>query len=100
MADTLHLPRRSALYPRGDPYESSDAVFGVKESLVIDIDEVTDEMVQKYGVKKGTKCIHYDFVLVSDKEAAELRDRKAREAMEKQGRNMKYYNGLPVPDVD
>lgn len=72
----------------------------MKESLVIDIDEVTDEMVKKYRVKAGTKCIHYDFVLVSDKEAADLREKKAREAMEKLGMKMKYFEGLPVPDVD
>lgn len=42
----------------------------------------------------------YDFVLVSDKEVKELRDKLAMEAMEKLGRKMKLYEGLPVPDVD
>jgi protocatechuate 3,4-dioxygenase beta subunit len=91
----------TALYLKDDPYESSDAVFGVKESLVVGMQEVTDEaMATKYGVQVGTKLFIYDFVLVSDKEAAELREKKAREAMEMHGRKMKFFNGLPVPDVD
>lgn len=90
----------TALYLRGDPYETSDAVFGVKDSLVIDIGEVSEELGKKYDVKPGTKLMQYDFVLVSDKDASELREKKAREAMEAQGRKMKYHEGLPVPDVD
>jgi hypothetical protein len=44
--------------------------------------------------------ITWDFVLVSDKEADELRDRKSMEALEKLGRHVKIVDGLPVPDVD
>ena len=57
-------------------------------------------MAKKFDVPVGTALFQYDFVLVSDKEAAALREVKAREAMEKQGRKMKYFNGLPVPDID
>ncbi|GAB1213986.1 hypothetical protein ATERTT37_003142, partial [Aspergillus terreus] len=32
----------TALYPRGDPYETSDPVFGVKESLIVDLSTVDD----------------------------------------------------------
>jgi hypothetical protein len=90
-----------ALYLKGDPYETSDAVFGVKESLVVAIQKVTDdEMAKKYDVPVGTALFTYDFVLVSDEEVSALREAKAKEAMENQGRKMKYFNGLPVPDVD
>lgn len=90
----------TSLYIRGSKYETSDAVFGVKETLVVDLGTVSKEQADKYGVKEGTKLLTYDFVLVSDKEAAELREKKAMEAMEAQGRRMRMVEGLPVPDVD
>jgi len=91
----------TALYLRDDPYETSDAVFGVKDSLLVDLQEVTDpKMAEKYDVKLGTKLITYDFVLVSDAEAEALRIEKAQEAMDKLGRKVKFIDGLPVPDVD
>ena len=90
----------TALYLRGDPYETSDAVFGVKESLLIDLGTVDAEMAETYGVKEGTKLISYDFVLVSEQESRELREKNAMEAMKDLGLSMKLYNGLPIPDVD
>jgi hypothetical protein len=90
----------SALYLRKDPYETSDAVFGVKESLLVDLGKVTAEQAKKYGVPEGGKLITYDFVLVSDVEAKNLREEEAMKAMKALGRRMKLYEGLPVPDVD
>lgn len=90
----------SALYLRGDPYETSDAVFGVKESLLIDLGTVSASQAKEYGVKEGGKLITYDFVLVTDDESRKLREQKAMEAMQKLGRRMKLYQGLPIPDVD
>jgi hypothetical protein len=53
----------TALYVRGDPFETSDAVFGVKSSLIVDINNVPDEaMAKKYGVTKGDWLIDWDFV--------------------------------------
>lgn len=89
-----------ALYLRGDPYETSDAVFGVKESLLIDLGSVSAEQASKYDVKEGGKLITYNFVLVSEEESQKLREKKAMEAMHHLGRKMKLWNGLPVPDVD
>jgi hypothetical protein len=89
------------LYLRGDPYETSDAVFGVKESLIIDLSTVDAEQAKKYGVKEGNKLLTYDFVLVTEEETKRLREEEARKAMEKLGRErMKIIEGLPVPDVD
>jgi len=90
----------SALYLRGDPYETSDAVLGVKQSLVISLHPADEETAKKYGVKPGTLTLKYDFVLVSEKEASDLRDERSRKALEALGRRMKLVDGLPVPDVD
>ncbi|KAJ4012422.1 hypothetical protein NW752_008110 [Fusarium irregulare] len=94
-------PLITALYLKDDPYESTDAVFGVKDSLVVSIQKVTDEeMANKYDVKVGSALMTYDFVLVSDTAAAKLRRQKAEEAMAGLGRNFKFIDDLPVPDVD
>ena len=95
-ADSLNR----ALYLRGDPYETSDAVFGVKESLIIDLGTVSSEQAQKHGVKEGSKLIGYNFVLVTEEQSRELREQNAMKAMKAQGRTMKLWNGLPVPDLD
>ncbi|KAL4891435.1 Intradiol ring-cleavage dioxygenase [Aspergillus ambiguus] len=88
----------TALYPRGDPYESSDPVFGVKESLIVDLSTVEDaEMAARYGVDVGTKLLTYDFVLLTETEARELRKKNAIEAMERQRRKVYFHNDLPVP---
>ena len=48
----------------------------------------------------GCSLLTYNFVLVSDTEARELREKKAMEAMSALGRRMRLVEGLPVPDVD
>jgi len=90
----------TALYPRGDPYEASDPVFGVKESLIVDLSEVDEEISKKYNIPVGTKLLKQDFVLATEEQAAKLRAEKAEEVLKKLGKNMKLLNGLPVPDVD
>ena len=85
---------------RGDPYESSDAVFGVKDSLLVDVQPASEELAKKYDVKPGSKVLKYDFVLISEKEASDLREEKSRKALADLGRNVKFVDGLPVPDVD
>jgi hypothetical protein len=91
---------RRSLYLRNDPYETSDAVFGVKETLLVSLGAVSAEQSKKYDIKEESKLITYDFVLVTDEEARKLREEEAMKAMEKLGRRMKLYKGLPVPDVD
>jgi hypothetical protein len=90
----------SSLYVKHSPYETSDAVFGVKDSLIVELGTVTPEQAKEHSIKEGSKLITYDFVLVSDEEAKQLREKKAMEAMEKLGKKMKLWEGLPVPDVD
>ncbi|KAH7393849.1 Intradiol ring-cleavage dioxygenase [Phaeosphaeria sp. MPI-PUGE-AT-0046c] len=94
-------PLITALYLKDDPYESTDAVFGVKDSLVVSLQKVEDEnQAKKYGVKLGSALLTYDFVLVTEEAAANLRRKKAEEAMAEQGRKVRFIDDLPVPDVD
>ena len=92
--------RCRAVYFRGDPYESSDAVFGVKKSLIVDVTEADEAVAKEYGVEKGIALLRQDFVLASSKEADDLRDSNAMEALTKLGLNVKLVDHLPVPDVD
>lgn len=75
-------------------------MFGVKESLLIDLGNVSAEQSKTYGVKEGSKLMSYDFVLVTEKESRELREKNAMDAMKDLGLRMKLYNGLPIPEVD
>ena len=61
---------------------------------------MTPEQAKKYGVSEGGKSLSYDFVLVSDAEARKLKEEEAMRAMVAQGRKMRLYEGLPVPEVD
>ena len=91
----------SALYLKNDPYENSDAVFGVKDSLIVELEEVTDgKMAEQFGVKLGTKLIKYDFVLVTNEAAMELRLAEAKKSMKAQGIDAVFLDGLPVPALD
>lgn len=85
---------------RGDPYETSDAVFGVKKSLVVDLEKVDKETADKYGVEEGIWLLKQDFVLTTEEETERLRDELATEALKKLGLNMKLVDHLPVPDLD
>ena len=85
---------------RGDPYEKTDAVFGVKQSLIVDLEPVDEVTAVKYGVEPESKVLRQEFVLASEKETAELRDKKALEAMRSLGLSMKLVDHLPVPDLD
>jgi hydroxyquinol 1,2-dioxygenase len=48
------------LFVRGDEYLDSDAVFGVKESLIVDFEKDAD----------GVYATHYDFVLKAARQRA------------------------------
>lgn len=90
----------TALYPRGDPYETSDPVFGVKESLIVDLEEVDEEISKQYDVAVGTKLLRYDFILPTEEEAMEMRVAKATEAVDSLGMKARIVNGLPIPELD
>ena len=89
-----------ALYLRNDPYETSDAVFGVKDSLTVDLGKAGPEYAKKYNVSEDHALLTYDFVLVSDAETKALREKNSKIALDQLGRKVKMVNGLPVPDLD
>ncbi|CAZ81079.1 unnamed protein product [Tuber melanosporum] len=67
-----HLP--PALYLRGDPYETSDAVLGVKSSLLVTPQKVQDpEIAARYGISVSDWDILWDFVLVGEAEGRQLK---------------------------
>jgi hypothetical protein len=92
----------TALYIPPDDYITSDAVFGVKSSLIVPMGKATAEQAREFGVTEGSAVLVHDFVLVTEEETRSLRDRNALEAMGKlfQGRKVKLIDHLPVPDLD
>jgi protocatechuate 3,4-dioxygenase beta subunit len=89
----------TALFIRGDHYETSDAVFGVKSSLIVDIIKVTDPaMAAKYGMKAGDWLLEKDFVIITDEQSRVLREKQAIKALRKLGSNAKLVDGLPVAE--
>ncbi|CAI6093094.1 unnamed protein product [Clonostachys chloroleuca] len=90
----------TALYLRGDPFETSDAVFGVKDSLVIELGKVGDVegLANKYGVPPDTKLLRYDFVLITEEEAKQVQEQEAWKEAKRQDCNLKVVNGLIVPE--
>jgi protocatechuate 3,4-dioxygenase beta subunit len=58
-------PLVTHLFTSGDPYLDSDVVFGVKESLVVDYEEVGSKAeAAKYRIDAPFWRVRYDFVLV------------------------------------
>ncbi len=52
------------LFVRGDRYLDSDAVFGVKELLIVDFDKTNSpEEAARFGMEAPFWRAHYDFVL-------------------------------------
>jgi len=92
----------TALYIPPDKYLTSDAVFGVKDSLIAPLGKVSPALAKEHNVPEGTALLQHDFVLVSEEETRELRDKNALESMAKlfPGKKVKLLDHLPVPDVD
>ena len=52
------------LFAEGDPYLNSDAVFGVRDSLVVDfVRHPSSEEAAQYNISAPFYAVHYDFVL-------------------------------------
>jgi protocatechuate 3,4-dioxygenase beta subunit len=56
----------TALYPEGDIWNTCDAVYGVKKSLIVKLKEISDEQeAKRRGVHKVPfKLLEYDFYLL------------------------------------
>ena len=66
----------------------------------MDIGRAGPEYAKKYNVPEDHALLTYDFVLVSDTETKDLREKNSKDALDKLGRKVKIVNGLPVPDLD
>ena len=89
-----------ALYIRGDPYETCDPVFGAKQSLVVDVSYVDDEIAEQYGASKRTWLLKHNFVLATDEEASVLRDRNASVVTTSSDVKIRLVNHLPTLEVE
>jgi len=59
-----HLPLTTHLFAKGDQYLDSDAVFGTKDSLIVDfIRNDSTEDAAEHGVGAPFYTVEYDFVL-------------------------------------
>ncbi|KAI1328194.1 dioxygenase [Xylariaceae sp. FL0255] len=90
----------TSLYMKGDHYETTDAVFGVKQSLIVDPAKIDEATAKEYGMAEGDWILKHDFVLTSQEETDNLRDSNAVEALGKLGLKMTLVDHLPIPDVD
>ncbi|CUS06745.1 unnamed protein product [Tuber aestivum] len=69
------IEREGALYLRGDPYETSDAVFGVKSSLLVTPHKVQDpDIAERYSVSVDDWDIQWGFVLVGEAEGRQSKE--------------------------
>ncbi|KAF5359981.1 hypothetical protein D9758_007591 [Tetrapyrgos nigripes] len=75
----------TALYPKGDPYLLTDAVFGVKTSLMVDLKPINDpELSAKRGFADPNKIhmeLEKDFILATPEEGDESRKKIHTEMM-------------------
>lgn len=64
----------TSLYFKGDIFLTSDAVFGVKSSLIEDPTKIEDDAeAKKYGFKQAPFwLLERDFVLITNDEAKKL----------------------------
>lgn len=90
----------TSLYPKGDPYEDSDAVFGVKKSLLVELGKVRREEAGKYGVKEGDWDLQWTFGMVGQEEARRLRIERAERQLAEMGSRARIVEGLPVAELD
>lgn len=68
----------TALYLKNDKFLGSDAVFGVKSSLAVDLEYVEDVKVSKargFPQAKPHHVLHYDIILATPEEGAKAREK-------------------------
>jgi hypothetical protein len=57
-------------------------------------------LAEKYDVSPDTKLLRYDFVLITDDEAREAREKAAQEIADKSSGKLMVLDGLLVPSLD
>lgn len=88
----------TALYAKGDPYETSDAVFGVKTLLLYTLDKLGTEKAKKYGMDPDDWYLKWHFKIITKDEAKKLMVQKNQEALTRAATNLILNaDGLPEP---
>ncbi|KAG5419201.1 hypothetical protein I9W82_002968 [Candida metapsilosis] len=88
----------TALYAKGDLYETSDAVFGVKTSLLYTLDKLGAEKAKKYDMNPDDWYLKWHFKIITTEEARKLRFEKNKEALTRAAANLTLNeDGLPEP---
>lgn len=92
----------TALYAKDDPYEYSDAVFGVKTSLLFELVPLGKEKAKKYNLKENDWYLKWDFVIVTNEEQRKTTLEAARKCLETDGKGHYVLNndGLPISPLD
>lgn len=92
----------TALYHRGDPYEFSDAVFGVKSPLLFDLVPLGEKKAAQYNMKPLDWYLNWNFSIITEAKAKEVLRAKTVEDLAKCGKGKYVINedGLPVADLD
>lgn len=88
----------TALYLKGDPYETSDAVFGVKSSLLFSLDKLGKDKAQEYKMKEDDWYLNWHFKVITEETSKKLLITENTEALKKIGKGNFSINknGLPV----
>ncbi|KAI5956238.1 hypothetical protein KGF54_000713 [Candida jiufengensis] len=88
----------TALYEKGDPYETSDAVFGVKSSLIYTLDKLGEEKATKFNMKADDWLLKWHFKIITAEESKQLVIERNREALRNTGVDLVLNEqGLPEP---
>lgn len=91
----------TALYHRGDPFETSDAVFGVKTPLLFDLVPLGDKLAKKYDMKSDDWFLEKNFTIVTESEAKECRTAKSKKFLAGHEGDFSFNeDGLPIAPVD
>lgn len=92
----------TALYLKDDPYEFSDAVFGVKSSLVFTLDKLGEEKAKKYNMKADDWYLKWHFKIVTEEQAKQLLLEKSVADLKLVGKGDYVINdeGLPIAALD
>ena len=60
-----HEPLVTHLFARGDTYLESDVVFGVKDSLIVEFQPMSDAQAGAVGMPRGSVYVDFDFHLAA-----------------------------------
>lgn len=92
----------TALYHKGDPFENSDAVFGVKTPLLFELVPLGEKLAKRYDMNANDWYLEQNFTIVTEGEARECRIAKSKKILKENVEGEFEFNedGLPIASVD